>query len=122
MSVIDVYCDGHLDVEGQPTHERRIVARWVRIDGKWTATRRISADGDDLRLLKGGSIAQLLHNNEPLTNPSDWRLEARTRYRLECPCGLVEVRKSTAFIEVLDTLESHGASSLPLRSLVAKLA
>lgn len=121
--MIDVYCDGHLDAEGQPTHEKRIVARWVRIDGKWTASRRISGDGDDLKLLKGGgSIAQLLHNNEPLTDPADWRLDARTRYRLECPCGLVEVRKSTAFVAVLNKLESHGVSSLSLRSLVAKLA
>ncbi|UUO03861.1 hypothetical protein M4D79_14165 [Mycolicibacterium novocastrense] len=123
MSAIDIYCDGHLDAAGKPVHARWIVTRWIRINGQWAGTKRITTDEEqEARSLKGRT-AQLLHDDEVLGSFSDWRTDARTRYRFDCPtCGLVVVvRKSAKLFDLLDTLESHRISSVPLRTLAANL-
>ncbi len=133
---IELFCKGHPDNEGNPTHDRWVVARWKRIDGKWATTQRVSEPGEELRLLKGGSPAQVLNGDDrlerfewsraaPLPN---WKTdEARTRYRFACPCGVSLVRNKTTEVErrlteILDAAESVGVSELPLLELTRRFA
>lgn len=124
---IDLFCDGHLDSEGNPTHDQWVIARWVCIDGKWSMTGRVSERNEPLRLLKGFEPTQLLDGTERLDRFEDWHTDARSRYRFACPvCGDVLVRRKTDALEkrisvVLDSLAAAGVSSLSLRGLTATL-
>jgi hypothetical protein len=124
---VDLYCDGHLDAAGTPTHDRWVVARWKRIDGKWTTTQRVSEPGEPLRLLKGAGTAELLDGDNRINLREDRLTDARARYRFACPvCGVVLVRKKTATVErgltaILDALEVNGVPALSLRGLTASL-
>lgn len=119
---IELFCDGHRDRTGQATHEPWTITRWKRIDGQWTATKRRSAPGEPLRLFKG-RVDQLLHGEEPLTDFSEWREDARARYRLECPqCGLAPVALKPTLITLLEALDAAGVSSISLAALDARLA
>jgi hypothetical protein len=124
---IDVFCNGHLDNEGNPTHDRWVVARWKRIDGKWATTKRVSEPGEELRLLKGGSAAQVLDGDDRLNLREDRLTDARTRYRFACPCGVSLVRNKTPEVErrlteILDAAESVGVPELPLLELTRRFA
>ncbi len=127
MSVVDLYCDGHLDAAGEPTHERWVVARWKRIDGQWAITKRVSEPGEPLRLLKDAGNAELLDGDERVNLREESPTEPRTRYRFPCGiCGELLVRKKTAAVEfrivaILDALEADGVSQLSLRGLTATL-
>jgi hypothetical protein len=123
---IDLYCDGHLDNAGEPTHDRWVLARWKRIDGKWTTTKRVSEPGEPLRLLKG-KVVQQLHGDETIDRFEDWRTDSRFRYQFSCPvCSLGRRMRQTPELEtklaaILDALDTAGASSLPLRVLIATI-
>ena len=123
---IDLYCDGHLDNAGEPTHDRWVLARWKLIDGKWTTTTRVSEPGEPLRLLKGKAVQQL-HGDETIDRFEDWRDDSRFRYQFSCPvCTLGRVRRKTPELEtqlaaILDALDANGVSELSLRRLIATI-
>lgn len=123
---VDVICEGHLDNSGERTHTLWTVARWVRIDGKWTTTKRISEPGEPLRLLKDAGGAELLDGDDRIAL-DDWSTGNRSRYRFRCGiCPENLVRKKTPEVEaklatLLDGLEANGVPSISLSALRAKL-
>jgi hypothetical protein len=125
--IIDLFCDGHLDAAGTPTHDRWVVARWKGIDGKWVITKRMSEPGEPLRLLKDAGGAELLQGEERVNLREDSLTDTRSRYRFPCGvCGAVLVRKKTPVVEkkieaILDALAAGGVSELSMRVLTATL-
>lgn len=125
--IVDLFCDGHLDAAGTPTHDRWVVARWKRIDGKWAITKRISEPGEPLRLLKDAGGAELLDGQGRVNLREDSLTDVRSRYRFACGvCGVVLVRKRTPLVErkidtILNGLATAGVSELSLRVLTATL-
>lgn len=119
---VDIYCDGRRRAGEDAKHDPWLVARWIRIDGEWARTGRVTTPGERPRFLKG-QLAQLIHDDGPLESVDDWRSDARARYPMKCPrCRFdVVVTKSEKLVEFLDAHEPEGVASPLLSELVATL-
>lgn len=119
---VDIFCDGRRRAGEDAKHDPWLVARWIRIDGEWARTGRVTAPGERPRILKG-QLAQLIHDDSPLESVDAWRSDARARYPMKCPrCRFdVVVTKSDKLVEFLDAHEPEGVASPLLSELVATL-
>jgi hypothetical protein len=119
---VDIYCDGRRASGQDAGHDPWLVARWIRIDGKWARTGRVADPGERPQFLKG-QLAQLIQDGKPLESVDDWRPDARARYRMKCPrCRFdVVVTKSAKFFQFLDAHEPDDVASPLLSEMVATL-